>query len=83
MLLISSNVYYRIVFVSLYVIICLLYWITQEFRVLYYKALYKYCILLLLYGCCGRDGVCCVCEYYKECIVVVDVIWRRLCVSKI
>ena len=29
MLLISSNVYYCIVFVSLYVIICLLYWITQ------------------------------------------------------
>ena len=27
--LISSNVYYRIVLVSLYVIICLLYWITQ------------------------------------------------------
>ena len=29
LLLISSNVYYRIVFVSLYVIICLLDWITQ------------------------------------------------------
>ena len=27
--------------------------------------------------------MCCVCEYYKGGIVVVDVIWRRLCVSMI
>ena len=27
--------------------------------------------------------MCCVCECYKEGIVVMDVIWRRLCVSMI
>ena len=39
MLHISTNIYHRIVFVSLYVIIM--------FAILDYKALYKYCILLL------------------------------------
>ena len=53
MLLISCNVYYRIVVVSLYVIICLLDWITQARRVYNYKALYKYCILLLI--CANKE----------------------------
>ena len=35
---------------------------------------------------CGyswRDGVCCVCGCYRGGIVVMDVIWRRLCASMI
>ena len=34
-------------------------------------------------GCSGRDDVCCVCISYKGGIVVMDVSWRRLCVSMI
>ena len=32
-------------------------------------------------GCSWRDDVCCVCECYRGCIVLMDVIWHRLCVS--
>ena len=34
-------------------------------------------------GCSWRDDVCCVYECYREGIVVMDVIWRRLCVIMI
>ena len=33
--------------------------------------------------CMWRNDVCCVCECYKWGIVVINVIWRRLCVSMI
>ena len=33
--------------------------------------------------CSWRDDVCRVCEYYRGGIVVMDVIWRRLCVNLI
>ena len=33
--------------------------------------------------CNWRDDMCCVCECYKGGIVVIDVIWSRLCVSMI
>ena len=32
-------------------------------------------------GCSWRDDVCHVCECYRGDIVVIDVIWRRLCVN--
>ena len=34
-------------------------------------------------GCSVACDVCCVCECYKGGIVVMDVFWRRLCVSMI
>ena len=34
-------------------------------------------------GCSWRDDVCHVCECYRGGIMVMDVIWRRLCVTMI
>ena len=61
MLLISSNVYHRIVFVSLYVIVCLLYWITQA--TLEYSIIRRYTNIVYYYYI--NKDILCMTSFFK------------------